>query len=57
MLQSLKKQVIFAKPMSFLPDMEMITLVKERVQQLESGEVETVTNELVFAELQKRYGF
>lgn len=57
MLQSLKKQVIFAKPMSFLPDMEMITLVEERVQQLEFGEVETVTNELVFAELQNRYGF
>ena len=43
--------------MSFLPDMEMITLVEERVQQLEFGEVETVTNELVFAELQNRYGF
>ena len=33
------------------------SVVEERIRQLEAGEVETIPNELVFAEIRERYGF
>ena len=62
MLPNLKNQPIFAQPMTLrfnmeIQDDELKAVVKERIRQLESGEVETVPNEKVFAELTERYGF
>lgn len=36
---------------------ELAAVVKERIRQLEAGEVETIPNEQVFAEISERYGF
>ena len=36
---------------------ELETVVRERIRQLEAGEVKTISNEQVFAEIQGRYGF
>lgn len=36
---------------------ELTAVVKERIRQLEVGEVETIPNEQVFAEISNRYGF
>ena len=36
---------------------ELAAVVKERIRQLEAGEVETIPNEQVFAEISNRYGF
>ena len=36
---------------------ELAAVVKERIRQLEVGEVETIPNEQVFAEISNRYGF
>ena len=36
---------------------ELTAVVKERIRQLEAGEVETIPNEQVFAEISNRYGF
>ena len=33
------------------------TVVRERIRQLEAGEVNTIPNEQVFAEIRDRYGF
>ena len=36
---------------------ELAAVVKERIRQLEAGEVEVIPNEQVFAEISERYGF
>ena len=38
-------------------DEELLAVVKERIRQLEAGEVETIPNEQVFADIRKHYGF
>lgn len=67
MLQNMKKQVIFAKPMVLRHNMEkrmpsenekvLMDVIKERIRQLEAGEVKTISNEQVFADIRERYGF
>ena len=36
---------------------ELTAVVRDRIRQLEAGEVETIPNEQVFAEISDRYGF
>ena len=55
-------QAIFVNPIPLgfgmeIQDDELTAVVKERIRQLESGEVEAVPNENVFAEISERYGF
>lgn len=38
-------------------DAVLLAVVKERIRQLEAGEVETIPNEKVFADVRERYGF
>lgn len=62
MLPSLKNQAIFVNPIPLgfgmeIQDDELTAVVKERIRQLESGEVEAVPNENVFAEISECYGF
>ncbi len=42
---------------NYRQDETLTTIVKERIRQLEVGEVKTVPNEQVFAEIRDRYGF
>ena len=36
---------------------ELLAVVRERIRQLEAGEVETIPNDQVFSNIRERYGF
>ena len=43
--------------LSYQQEEDLRSVVKERIRQLEDGEVKTIPNEQVFAEIRERYGF
>ena len=43
--------------LSYQQEEDLRSIVKERIRQLEEGEVKTIPNEQVFAEIRERYGF
>ncbi len=43
--------------LSYQQEEDLRSVVKERIRQLEEGEVKTIPNEQVFAEICERYGF